>query len=153
MADSYETQMQCFENQMLHKIKNGERLAEREIQTLVYEGYEVAEIAGDDLRWTRCMKTIVELCGEYVAIEWQKGLTECQEDVFSEQPYIVEKRERVVQKVVVEWVIPDEVKEESKEEASNEQEANEPDNVLDMYAKVLHSYMNNENDSLEGEER
>ena len=73
--------------------------------------------------------------------------------MFYEQPYIVEKRERVVQKVVVEWVIPDEVKEESKEEASNEQETNEPDNVLDMYAKVLHSYMNNENDSLEGEER
>ena len=49
-----------FEKEMLEKIVNGERLTEREIRTLVYKGEEVDEIEGDDLRWTRCMKTIIE---------------------------------------------------------------------------------------------
>lgn len=102
-----------FEREMLQKIKNGERLSECELSTLVYEGDEVDEIAGGDTRWTRCMTTVINLCGTNVAIDWQKGLTECQDNEFYDQPYFVEKKERTV--VVTDWekISPDMLQEDS----------------------------------------
>lgn len=102
-----------FEREMLEKIVKGERLTERELSSLVYEGEEVDEIEGEDTRWTRCMTTVINLCGKNVAIDWQKGLTECQENEFYDQPYFVEKKERTV--VVVDWerISPDMLQEDS----------------------------------------
>lgn len=89
---------------LFQKIKNNERLSEREIRSILFEyGEEVDEIEGDSDRWTQFISTIVKLCGQYVRIDWQRGLTEMQENIFDEQPYFVEKKERVVQKVVVDW--------------------------------------------------
>lgn len=59
------------------------------------------------------MITVINLCGKNVAIDWQKGLTECQENEFYDQPYFVEKKERTV--VVVDWerISPDMLQEDS----------------------------------------
>ncbi len=102
-----------FEREMLEKIVKGERLTERELSTLVYEGEEIDEIEGGDTRWTRCMTTVINLCGKNVAIDWQKGLTECQDNEFYDQPYFVEKKERTV--VVTDWekISPDMLQEDS----------------------------------------
>lgn len=89
---------------LFQKIKNKERLSESEIRSLLWEyGEEVDEIEGGSGRWTQFISTIVKLCGQYVRIDWQRGLTEMQENVYDEQPYFVEKKKRVIQKVVVDW--------------------------------------------------
>ena len=137
-----------FEREMLEKIVKGERLTERELSSLVYEGEEVDEIEGEDTRWTRCMTTVINLCGKNVAIDWQKGLTECQENEFYDQPYFVEKKERVV--TVVDWVKtePELEKESSADEYSiplpygvtkpNNNEANEG-----SFLKIYRDYIKN----------
>ena len=108
-----------FEREMLEKIVKGERLTESELSTLVYEGAEVDEIEGGDTRWTRCMTTVINLCGKNVAIDWQKGLTECQENEFYDQPYFVEKKERVV--TVFDWEKIEPDKEETVEQSIHEE--------------------------------
>lgn len=128
-----------FEREMLEKIVKGERLTERELSSLVYEGEEVDEIEGEDTRWTRCMTTVINLCGKNVAIDWQKGLTECQENEFYDQPYFVEKKERVV--TVVDWepIYPD--KEEERESSANEQEGIESHDGF--FLKIYQEYIKN----------
>lgn len=128
-----------FEREMLEKIVKGERLTERELSTLVYEGEEIDEIEGEDTRWTRCMTTVINLCGKNVAIDWQKGLTECQENEFYDQPYFVEKKERVV--TVVDWepIYPD--KEEEMVSSANEQEDIESHDG--SFLKIYQEYIKN----------
>lgn len=93
--------LENFESIMFQKIINHQNLTEKELSMVVSE-YEEETTYGDDLRWTREADTIVKLCGRYFLISWQKGLTEMQENIFSNQPYEVERNEKVV--VVVEWV-------------------------------------------------
>lgn len=128
-----------FEREMLEKIVNKERLTERELSTLVYEGEEVDEIEGEDTRWTRCMTTVINLCGKNVAIDWQKGLTECQENEFYDQPYFVEKKERVV--TVVDWKPIEPDKEEERESSTNEQKDIEPNDG--SFLKIYQEYIKN----------
>lgn len=135
-----------FEREMLEKIVKGERLTERELSTLVYEGEEIDEIEGEDTRWTRCMTTVINLCGKNVAIDWQKGLTECQENEFYDQPYFVEKKERVV--TVVDWepIYPD--KEEEMVSSANEQEDIESHDgsFLKLYQEYIKNTSEKENE-------
>lgn len=42
------------------------------------------------------MTTIIRIKDKLFAIDWDRGLTEYQEDSFSEQPYEVEKKTRVI---------------------------------------------------------
>lgn len=91
-----------YEEELYQKITSGERLTERELRSLVQEFDPVDEIEGDDLRWTRCVESIVELCGHYYSICWQRALTECQEDEFWDQPVEVKSHEKWVKET--EWV-------------------------------------------------
>ena len=84
----------------LKKIENGEELSEEELKDLV--DYEIDCQEGDCGRWHEYVKTIVNLCGRYIAIDWKRGRTECQENEFYEQPYEVKKVEKMVK--VTEWV-------------------------------------------------
>lgn len=79
-----------FEEIMANKIDAGEELTEKELDRLTYGNYVVDEIEGDNGRWSRSVKTIVNLCGKHYAINWEQGLTECQENSFMNQPYEVE---------------------------------------------------------------
>lgn len=107
---------------LLQKIINKERLSEREIRSLLWDyGTGVDELEGDIGRWTQSVSTIVKLCDQYVRIDWDRGLTELQENHYNEQPYLVEKRERVVTQVVVDWLEKDQ-EEESKSQLPDESE-------------------------------
>ena len=88
------------EKEYLEKILNGEELTEIELSDLV--DYEIDSQEGDCGRWTMPVKSIVELCGRYFAIDWDRGLTEMQENEFYNQPYEVKQVEKMVK--VTEWV-------------------------------------------------
>lgn len=92
----------CNYDEIVKKLKSGEKLTESELETLVYEGNEIAEIEGDSYRWTQSVQTIINIEGELWAIDWQRGLTEYQESEFYDQPYRVKKRERQI--TIIEYV-------------------------------------------------
>lgn len=74
---------------IVKKIDNNEELTEEEIKTLLWEANEIYEEEGEDHRWQRDMFTVVEVNGRCFGISWMKGLTECQENDYWEQPYEV----------------------------------------------------------------
>ena len=93
---------------IMEKFLNGEKLTEKDRANLAWgdvvdEGYEyVDQIDGSSGRWLQSMKTVFKYNGEYWAIDWLSGLTECQENEYLNGPYRVEPKERVV--TVVDWV-------------------------------------------------
>lgn len=82
--------------EIVSKLKSGEKLTEYELKYLVYDGIEVDEIEGDSYRWTQHVQTILDIDGELWAVEWERGLTEYQENEFYNQPYRVKMRERQI---------------------------------------------------------
>ena len=92
----------CDYDETVNKLKFGEKLSEGELKTLVYDGVEVDEIEGDSGRWTQSVETIIDIDGDLWAIDWQRGLTEYQENEFYNQPYKVVKKERQV--IITEYV-------------------------------------------------
>ena len=94
---------QHFDELMIKKIDNGEKLSERELRNLVLDN-EIESEWGENRRWTRSVTTIVKLCDRYFAINWEEGLTECQENEFYEQPYEVENRTYEKTITVTEWI-------------------------------------------------
>ena len=84
------------------KFTNGEEFTESEIKSLVF-GYHdepiqiIDEIEGDDHRWDREVKTIINVNGVLYAIEWRRALTETQENSFYNQPYKVIQRTKIIE--------------------------------------------------------
>lgn len=84
---------------ILTDLYSGNRLSPSDIKYLLWGvSKEVDEQAGDSGRWTQYVKTIVKLpknpdSEEYSddlwCIDWERGLTECQENEYYEQPYRV----------------------------------------------------------------
>lgn len=93
-----------FDEIMVEKIDNGEKLTENELKTLVFECNEIERDEGENRRWTRSVESIIELCGRYFAVIWEEGLTECQDNEFYYQPYEVEKKTYEKTIVVTEWI-------------------------------------------------
>lgn len=91
-------------DEIIKKLKDGEKLSETEIKHLVWDsdGF-IEEIEGDDHRWQKEMKTIIDVDGQLYAIDWMRGLTECQENEYFYQPYKVKKVEKVITKTVVSY--------------------------------------------------
>lgn len=83
------------------KIYFGEHLSEEELEDAVFELKRIALIQGEDRRWTRNVSSILQVADELFRIDWEQGLTECQEDEFNHQPYQVYKHEREVTKTEV----------------------------------------------------
>lgn len=88
-AESPSTEKKClnidtFEGTILQKIDDEYALSEEEIKELLFDGYVVEEIEGDSGRWEKSMTSIVQIKDRYFSINWQKGLTEMQEDSFPE---------------------------------------------------------------------
>ena len=91
---------------LLDKITNKLVLSEDEICDLIMY-FEVDRIYGDNDDWTRPVRTIVELGDKYFEVDWEEGLTECQENTYMNQPFEVELH---TSKKVVEiknWVLKD----------------------------------------------
>lgn len=96
---------QTLEEKILAKLNGHTDLTESELKYFVWEmGKQVDEIEGEDHRWQREVKTIIEIDGKLYAVDWRRGLTESQESDFWEQPYEVERHEEVVTKTVVNYV-------------------------------------------------
>ncbi len=94
--------MTDFEKECIKKIDSGEPLKEDELRDLAFY-YEVDKTVGENRRWCREVRSIIELCNRYFCIVWDEGLTEMQENGFYNQPYEVEKHtyEKVI--TVTEW--------------------------------------------------
>lgn len=84
------------------KIYNGEYLTEKELRTAVFECDEVTTEYGENRRWSRSVSTIIKIKDKLFCIDWEQGLTECQDNYFEEQPYEVEEVEHTI--VVKEYV-------------------------------------------------
>jgi hypothetical protein len=92
-----------FEEVMISKIDNNERLTEKELSTLVC-GYEVDSEYGDNRRWSRAVTTIVKLGERHFAIDWDEGLTEYQDNEFYNQPYEVRPEMRTKTEIYTVWL-------------------------------------------------
>ena len=66
--------------------------------------YKIEQTYGDNLRWSREVKTICQLGDRYFCLNWNQGLTEMQEDEYDYQPYEVERHTYEKTIVVTEWV-------------------------------------------------
>lgn len=60
---------------------------------------EVCQEEGESHRWTRNVSTIFEFENKFYCLDWQKGLTEYQENEFYNQPYEVEKVVKTIEKI------------------------------------------------------
>ena len=98
-----------YDEYVLHKIDNGEQLTEKELEKMLWSFKEINTSYGENRRWNRSVRTILEIGGRYFALDWDEGLTECQENEFYNQPVEVKKREYTKTIVVTEW---DELKKE-----------------------------------------
>ena len=56
----------------------------------------ITQEEGEQHRWTQSVSTIFEFENKYYRLDWEKGLTECQENGFYYQPYQVEKEVKTV---------------------------------------------------------
>lgn len=91
------------EQEFLNKVNSGELFDEDELEKLATENcWEIDKISNGNGRWEEYMTTIFKVSNRFFAIDWEQGLTECQENFYNEQPYEVIKKEKVV--TVTEWV-------------------------------------------------
>lgn len=96
--------MDDFEKKILAKIDSGKELSERELCGLVFD-YEFDQAGnGSCGRWAEHMNTIVLIGERYFSIKWDRGLTECQENEFENQPVEVFKKEYEKTITVTEWI-------------------------------------------------
>lgn len=84
-----------YEQAIAH-LKAGEELTEKEIKTLIWDGYIIDEIEGETHRWYREVKTIIKIDSELYAIDWDRGLTALQENEYPNQPYRVVRKEKQI---------------------------------------------------------
>lgn len=85
------------------KILNNEKLTEYELRDCAWGnvGEYIDEIELDSGRWTQGMQTIFKINEQLYCIYWERGLTECQDNEYWEQPYKVERKEEVVTQTIV----------------------------------------------------
>lgn len=85
------------------KFKANAKLESDEIRQLLECSELIYEEEGENRRWSRSKISVIDLDGMKVAIEWEEGLTEAQEDEFYTQPYEVEilKEEVVVTRTTI----------------------------------------------------
>jgi len=77
------------------------KFSEEEVEEWAYEG-EFEE--GEQRRWVTSMVTIAEVDGKFYSLNWDRGLTESQEDYYPEQE--ADEVEQIEETIVVKkWVI------------------------------------------------
>lgn len=92
-----------FDEYVLLMIDSDGKLSEEELSRMMDELVEVDRIYGENRRWTRSVRSIFEVEGRFIALDWEEGLTEQQDDVFYDQPIEVEKHEYEKTIIVTEW--------------------------------------------------
>ena len=92
-----------MDNLEIKLLQGYKDFTEDELGELVYEYSFITEY-GDDRRWSKSAESIIKIEDKLFCIEWEKGLTENQEDGFYSQPYEVEAHEKEVTKVVTTYL-------------------------------------------------
>ena len=92
-----------YDEYIIGKIDAGEKLSEKELKELRWDFNEADTIYGENRRWSRSVRSIIEICGRYFALDWEEGLTEYQDNEFYNQPFEVEKKEYQKTITVTEW--------------------------------------------------
>lgn len=89
------------EEQLFNLVISKEPL-KNDIISFLISDFEVDTIEGDHGRWTQYMYSVIELCGHYFGINWERGLTEYQENYYPELIFEeVEPREKMIK--ITEW--------------------------------------------------
>lgn len=70
---------------IINKIQNGIELTSDEVERAVYNIDRVKTIEGEDRRWLKTCEVILKVEGKLYSLEYEKGLTECQENQYSSQ--------------------------------------------------------------------
>lgn len=91
-----------MEEVLAEKVRAGVPLTESELEDFATQLHAEDVIEGDIGRWDQAITTIIKLDNEFWAIDWQRGLTEYQENCFGDQPRQVRPVEKTI--VVREWV-------------------------------------------------
>lgn len=84
--------------EFLDRFDNRMEFSEREIEYMVnfhwVEGSQhIEKMNGENRRWSRTNTVITEINGRFFKIEYEEGLTECQEDTYYNQPVEVKLNE------------------------------------------------------------
>jgi hypothetical protein len=101
--------MCSYEEEVLRKIDNKEEFTEEERRFCAFETDKVDFIEGESGRWDTPVTTIFKLKDRFFGLDWFEGLTENQDDCFFDDPYEVERKEKVVTKTVVYYINKEEV--------------------------------------------
>lgn len=99
----YDTSLSEKGRRIFEDLQNGENLREDDLRYLVWN-YEIDRENGENRRWSRTVTSIVEIGGKTYSIDWEEGLTECQENSFYDQPIEVKKHEYEKVVKVTEWL-------------------------------------------------
>lgn len=93
-----------YETRILTEIDDVDsKVSESDLRELCGE-YEVDRSCGDNGRWTRTVRSIVQLGDRTFEIIWEQGLTESQDNYYPSQP--VEVKLNTYEKTITvrEWV-------------------------------------------------
>lgn len=95
--------MDNYEKELLEKIDSNYHFSECELKDLL--DFEIEQQEGGERRWTRSIRSIVCIGGRHFAIWWERGLTEYQDNYYSEQPVEVKLQEYQKTITVRDWVV------------------------------------------------
>jgi len=70
---------------IINKIKNGVQLTGDEVEKAIWSFDQVKIISGDNRRWSRSCEVIIKVKGKLYSLEYDSGLTECQENEYFPQ--------------------------------------------------------------------
>lgn len=85
------------EKEFIERFDSKERFTEKELRNIVFEDTDIQvykETEEDHGRWTFFMTTIIKVGDRYFSIDWQKGLTENQDNYFGNHPEEIFRQER-----------------------------------------------------------
>lgn len=89
-------------DELMERALSGKRLAEDKWKYLIYEGEEIDRVEEEDRRWSRWVEVIIRWKDKYYSIGYDEGLTECQEDDYSNSGIIeVKPVKKMVE--ITEW--------------------------------------------------
>lgn len=86
-----------FREKLLNKNFTEEELEELSWCDIEADVEMVTQEEGDQHRWTQDVSTIFKFEDKFYCLDWDRGLTECQENSFYYQPYQVEKEVKTVE--------------------------------------------------------
>ncbi len=76
---------------------------DEDIIKVLLDEFAVYEEAVQRTRWSDCMISIIQLGDRYFRLEWNRGLTEYQDNYYFNKFVEVEMIEKVITQTVIEW--------------------------------------------------